>query len=212
MVASAVVSTVQGLWRAVVLAGRRALGLPSQLKTEDRRVLEQVILPEYASRPDVARILFVGCAAYTQRYGQFFGDREYWTIDPVARRRRYGSSRHVVDTLQNLGRHAAPEYFDLIVCNGVLGWGLNTAADADAALAACFKHLRAGGHLLLGWNNIAPRNSVLPENIPAGRRFEAGDFGPARTGRMEINAPNRHVFDFYRKPAADYPNDLNNNP
>ena len=201
MVASAVVSTVQGLWRAVVLAGRRALGLPSQLNTEDRRVLEQVILPEFARLPDVARILFVGCAAYTQQYGEFFDDREYWTIDPVARRRRYGSKRHIVDTLQNLGNHAAPEYFDLIVCNGVLGWGLNTAADADAALAACFTHLRGGGHLLLGWNNIAPRNRVLPEDIPAFRRFEREDFGPARTGRLEINAANRHVFDFYRKPA-----------
>ena len=135
MAASAVVPSIQGLWRSVVQAGRRTLGLPSQLHTEDRRVLEQVILPLYASRSDIARILFVGCAAYTQQYGELFGNREYWTIDPVARRRRYGSERHIVDTLQNLGRHVAPDYFDLIVCNGVLGWGLNTPADADAALA-----------------------------------------------------------------------------
>ena len=204
MVASAVVSTVQGLWRAVLLAGRRALGLPSQLNTEDRRVLERVILPDYASRPDVSRILFVGCAAYTQQYGQLFGHREYWTIDPVARRRRYGGTRHIVDTLQNLGRHAALEYFDLIVCNGVLGWGLNTPADAEAAFAACFKHLRAGGHLVLGWNNISPRNRIVPEDIPALRSFDRGNFGKVRTARLEIDAPNRHVFDFYRKPQNNF--------
>lgn len=201
MVASAVVSSLQGLWRAVVLAGRRALGLPSQLITEDRRVLEQVILPEYAARPDVSRILFVGCASYTQQYSELFGQREYWTIDPVARRRRYGSTRHIVDTLQNLDRHVAPGYFDLIVCNGVLGWGLNAPADADAALAVCFTHLRAGGDLLLGWNNILPRNRVVPEDIPAVKRFHRVVFGPARTARLQIDAPNRHVFDFYRKPT-----------
>ncbi|MEO8188380.1 MAG: methyltransferase domain-containing protein [Burkholderiaceae bacterium] len=208
--ASAVVSTVQGLWRAIVLAGRRALGLPGQLNTEDRRVLEQVILPEYASRPDISRILFVGCAVYTQQYDELFGDGEYWTIDPVARRRRYGSTRHIVDTLQNLGSHVAPEYFDLIVCNGVLGWGLNTPADAEAALAACFKHLRAGGHLLLGWNNIAPRNRVVPEDIPALRSFDRGDFGAGRRDRVEIKASNRHVFDFYRKRLLVTQNDLKN--
>ena len=200
MVASAVVSTAQGLWRTVTLAARRALGLPAQLHTEDRRVLEQVILPDYARRPDIARVLFVGCAAYTQRYGEFFTDREYWTIDPVAARRRYGSTRHIVDTLQNLGSHVAPGYFDLIVCNGVLGWGLNARADADAALGACFTHLRAGGDLLLGWNDIAPRNRVLPEHIPALRRFEVARLGPTQTARWTIAARNRHVFDFYRKP------------
>ena len=178
------------------------MGLPSQLNTEDRRVLEQLILPEYARRPDISRVLFVGCASYTQRYGEFFGGREYWTIDPVARRRQYGSTRHIVDTLQNLGSHVATGYFDLIVCNGVLGWGLNTPADADFALTACFTHLRAGGDLLLGWNNIAPRNRVMPEDIPALRRFEAVVFGPSRTTRLEINAQNRHVFDFYRKPLS----------
>ncbi len=200
MVGSAVVSSVQGLWRTVVLAGRRALGLAAQLHTEDRRVLEQVILPEYARRPDIARILFVGCAAYTRRYGEFFAGREYWTIDPVERRRRYGSARHIVDTLQNLGSHVTPGYFDLIVCNGVLGWGLNAPADVDTALGTCFVHLRAGGDLLLGWNDIAPRNRVLPEDIPALRRFEPANFGASQMARWAIEAPNRHVFDFYRKP------------
>lgn len=186
-----------------MLTVRRALGLSVQLHTEDRRVLEQVILPAYAQRADISRILFVGCAAYTQRYGGLFGGREYWTIDPVAGRSRYGSRHHVVDQLQNLGRHARPDYFDLIVCNGVLGWGLNAPEDADTAFAACLRHLRAGGELMLGWNNIAPRNRVLPDDIPALRRFDRARFESAPTTRWAIDASNRHVFDFYRKPASN---------
>ena len=94
-----------------------------------------------------------------------------------------GGQHHIVDQLQNLGRHARPEYFDLIVCNGVLGWGLNDPEDVDAAFAVCLTHLRAGGELMLGWNNIAPRNRVLPEDIPALRQFERARFGSAQTAR-----------------------------
>ena len=195
-----VVSAVQGLLRTLMLTARRALGGSAHLHTEDRRILEQVILPEYARRIDIARILFVGCAAYTQRYGELFGAREYWTIDPVARLSRYGSRHHIVDQLQNLGNHAEPGYFDLIICNGVLGWGLNAPEDADSAFAACLTHLRAGGELMLGWNNVAPRNRVLPDDIAALRRFDHVAFGPAQTVRWAVDAANRHVFDFYRRP------------
>ncbi len=163
-------------------------------------MLEQVILPDYARRAGIQRVLFVGCAAYTERYVDYFGGREYWTIDPVVRRRRYGSRHHIVDRVQNLGRHVPPEYFDLILCNGVLGWGLNALQDADAAFAACHTHLRAGGELLLGWNDIAPRNRVLPGEVPSLQRFEPVDFGPAEAARCAIDVPNRHVFHFYRKP------------
>lgn len=195
-----VVSTIQGLLRTVVLAARRALGLPSLLRTEDRRILEQVILPEYARRPDIARVLFVGCASYTQTYSEIFRGREYWTIDPVASRRRYGSERHIIDHLQNLGTHVQPGYFDLVVCNGVLGWGLNALDDANIAFAACHTHLRPGGDLLLGWNDVAPRNRVLPQDIPALQRFDAALLGSRQVDRWAIDAPNRHVFNFYRKP------------
>jgi hypothetical protein len=169
------------------------------LPTEDRRILEQVILPAYAQRIDVQRVLFVGCAAYTQPYEQLFAGREYWTIDPIASRRRYGSARHIIDRLENLGRHAQREYFDLIVCNGVLGWGLNAPDAADAAFVACHTCLRAGGELVLGWNDISPRNQVLPDALPALWRFEPLTFAPLQTARLRVDVAHRHVFDFYAK-------------
>lgn len=199
---------IQGVLRSILAAGRRAVGLSAPRHTEDRRVLEQVILPAYAARSDIQRVLFVGCAAYTQPYGELFSGREYWTIDPVARRRRFGSQRHIVDRLENLDGHVRAEYFDLILCNGVLGWGLNALADADAAFTACHRHLRAGGEMVLGWNDIAPRNSVVPEDVPALRRFEPLKFGPLGTARMTIDVPHRHVFDFYRKAFTESSKEL----
>lgn len=173
-------------------AGRRAVGLSAHRVTEDRRVLEQIILPAYAQRADIARVLFVGCAAYTKPYGGLFTGREYWTIDPVARRRRYGGQRHIVDRLENLGAHVQADYFDLIICNGVLGWGLNAPADAAAAFAACHFHLRRDGELVLGWNDIPPRNLVAPDDVPPLRGFSL-------LQRRKIEVAHRHVFDVYKK-------------
>lgn len=201
MQSSAAVSAIEGAWRTLSLAARRAVGLPAQIYSEDRRVLEQVILPEYARRSTIKRVLFVGCAAYTKHYRQLFNQHEYWTIDPAPARSCYGSERHIVDSLQNLGRHAPTAYFDLIICNGVLGWGLNAQEDAEAAFAACDRHLQAGGELLLGWNDIAPRNRVLPEQVRALSRFEPMRFEPLQAARWRVEAGSRHVFDFYRKPV-----------
>lgn len=193
---------VQGLLRSIWLAGRRALGLSAHLHTADRQVLEQTILPAYASRSDIKRVLFVGCAPYTQHYSELFSEREYWTIDPVPRRRRHGGTRHIVDRLENLGSHAQPAYFDLILCNGVLGWGLNALDSAEAAFATCHRYLREGGELVVGWNDVPPRNRVPPDEVLALQRFERFVFAPLQAARLRIDAPQRHVFDFYRKGAG----------
>src|SRR5882724_8239237 len=55
-------------------------GLNLHLNTDDRRVLEKVILPYFASQSEFLRILFVGCDWYTKPYGKYFKEKEYWTI------------------------------------------------------------------------------------------------------------------------------------
>lgn len=168
-------------------------------RAPDRVLLERELLPSLARLPRLRRALFVGCAAYTQHYGRLFPKVEYWTMDPDRRRQRYGCERHIIDRLENLSRHDTGGAFDLIVCNGVLGWGLNTRLQAERAFASCHERLRAGGYLLLGWNDRYPRNRVRPEDVGALARFEHVPFG--RYGaRVPVTGWRRHVFDFYRKP------------
>ena len=180
---------------------RGLAGRPRQRVSADRTLLETTILPAYANDPDVQRILFCGCAPYTQPYEAIFGGLDYWTLDPVPRNRRHGAARHVVARLQDLAQHFPPAAFDLIVCNGVLGWGLDTAADAEAAFAACDAGLRPGGHLLLGWNDVWPHNRVTPDRISALRRFRPVALG-LHASRVRVAGAHRHVFDFYRRPRA----------
>ena len=187
------------LLRTLENRARLALGLDVRLRTEDRRLLEQVILPEYARRDDVRTILFVGCAPCTRDYGEHFAGRDYRTLDPDPRKRRFGAGRHMVAALQDLDVKAPAGIFDLIVCNGVLGWGLDARSDIERAFTACHAALRPGGELVLGWNDVAPRNRIPPDRVEALGRFRQATFRPLGAHRYRADTDNRHTYDFYAR-------------
>jgi SAM-dependent methyltransferase len=171
------------------------------LPVEDRRVLETRILPYFAERPEYGRVLFVGCDWYTKPYATLFASREYWTLEPDPRRRRFGGARHVMDGLQNLAAHFEAGYFDLILCNGVVGWGLNEAAAVEAAFGACVTRLREGGVLVLGWNDVPERRPFPLEESTALRCLSPFVLPPLGVSRHETATRGRHVYAFFRKPA-----------
>jgi SAM-dependent methyltransferase len=179
---------------------RNALGLPNRMPTPDRKTLEQVILPHYASRADVKTVLFVGCAWYTRHYQEIFPGRAYMTIDRDAWKRRFGSQRHIVADLEDLARHVEPGSVDLVVCNGVFGWGLDGRDNCERAFDACFDALRPAGELVIGWNDVAGHRPLDLGSLQALARFRPQRFEPLGSARYLANAQNRHVFNFYVKP------------
>src|SRR4051812_37517557 len=61
---------------------KNVFGVESYLKTEDRRVLEQIIFPYFLNANAVVNVLFVGCHWYTNGYNKWFEARKnYWTIE-----------------------------------------------------------------------------------------------------------------------------------
>jgi SAM-dependent methyltransferase len=181
---------------------RKRLGLSTlPLNTADRRVLEADIFPYYCSDPKFKRVLFVGCAVFTSHYQQkFFSDKEFWTIEPDADQAQFGSTQHVIATLEEAPKHFAAGYFDVIFCNGVYGWGINTLAQGEEAFTACNTLLRAGGHLVFGWNDIPERTPFALDNITSRNWFARFDFPPLASSRHLTATRHRHVFDFYQKP------------
>src|SRR5581483_6111739 len=151
---------------------RYALRLPVRQQTEDRRILEQLIFPRLAARADIRSILFVGCAWYTKHYERkHFPRKDYWTLDAEPGARKFGGRRHIVDRLEHLQRYFPANFFDLIICNGVLGFGLDSVRDCDQAFDACYRSLRKGGQLLLGWNDMRERAPVALAEVRALRHF-----------------------------------------
>jgi len=184
------------------IIARNAAGLENRLDTPDRRLLEDVVLPFYASLPEVERVLFVGTDWFTRHYDSLFPGKEFWTIDPSPWKRQFGTPRHVADTLQNLGAHFSPGYFQLIVCNGVFGWGLNGREDCEQAFLQCFERLSPGGHLLFGWNDLPAYRPFPPSEIASLRRFRPFVLPPLAAEHCIAGPDNRHLFEFYFKPSA----------
>lgn len=178
---------------------RNAMGIENRLVTADRVLLEQTILPYYAERSDIHRVLFVGTDWFTRRYESLFPDKEYWTIDANPWKQQFAGSRHIVDSLQNLGRHFPTGHFQLIVCNGVFGWGLDGPEDCEQAFAQCFDCLSPGGLLLLGWNDQPPHCPFPVEQIGSIQRFHTVVFPPLGVARYLANQVNGHTYDFYQK-------------
>lgn len=169
--------------------------------TPDRLVLENVILPFYQLSAAHNEILFVGCDWYTAGYARRFALKSYATIDPDPVRAKYGAAKHQVAPMRNLSAAHAPNSLDLIMCNGVIGWGLNELAEAEASFEAAFKALRPGGHLIVGWNDL-PRH--LPFEIAAVKAlqlFERNIFPPLGADHHQVEHELRHTFNFYVKPV-----------
>jgi hypothetical protein len=178
---------------------------PKKIVSDDRDVLENIILPHFGRDEFFQRILFVGCSAYTQWYEQIFSTREYWTIDSKDIKQRYGSKRHIVDSIVNLEKHFAEHYFHLMIMNGVIGFGLDQASDIETALEACYQRLDANGVLVLGWNDTMKRMPIDLAAIQALKKWHEYYFVPLQACHVRTAGRYGHVFSFYTKGPGRRP-------
>jgi SAM-dependent methyltransferase len=193
----ALLFTEQGLATRIL---RKRLGLATPLNTEDRKILEQTIFGHFRLNPLIRTVLFVGCDTYTMHYqSRYFATRNYWTIEPDAARRKFGAKQHVVTTLEELAGHFPADFFDLIICNGVFGWGLNSLDQCERAFAQCYLCLAPNGYLLFGWDDIPQRTPVPLAKITSLARFRKFPFPAFDSWRYLTDTPYRHTFDFYQK-------------
>lgn len=170
---------------------------------EDRKILEHCILKHYQGRAEIGRILFVGVASYVRHYAQMFPQQLFITLDRSAPRARYGGPHHVVDDLANLGIYFMPNYFDLVVMNGVIGWGLNDLHALNEALRVVHRHLRTGGELVLSTDENKPCHGQLDEVEILRQEFMPLKLPPFAASyavaRVPWQALQDHVFHFYKK-------------
>jgi SAM-dependent methyltransferase len=175
------------------------LGIDTYLRTEDRRVLEQVIFPYIVGQPDLDRVLFVGCEIYTRGYNRVFRDKTYTTLEPDPGRRKYGASHHVVDGMQNIGHHFPEDSLDAVICNGVFGWGLDRRDEADKAIAGTAACLRKGGLFVVGWNDTPDRMPFRLDECPSLARFAPFAFPDLGTAVYLTHTGSRHTYSFFRR-------------
>ena len=185
-----------------LIAASRVFGFKPRHRARDRRQLDEEILPALARNDRFGRVLSVGCDWYTEHVEDLFlrAGREYSTLEIDPQRARYGARRHIVAPLAELGAHQAPESLDLILCNGVIGWGLNDPREIEASIRACVEALAPGGLLLLGWDDVPEKMPVRIDEIQALRALVHA--GPPGIDRALIRTETftNHTFGFFIKP------------
>lgn len=179
------------------------LGVGPRLAANNRLVLEGQVFPYLNQRTDWRRVLFVGCHWYTWHYKRIFAEKEFWTIDILPEQRRYGAARHIVDSIENVQRHFAPDSLDVVMLMGVIGWGLDEPAAIERTLAGCRRVLRSEGLLLLGCDEIPERMPVDLSQSATLRQMLPYAFPPLDAVRYRCQGEDlRHTLTFYRKPPA----------
>lgn len=172
---------------------RRIRSLP------DRQLMETVFIPALAA--EGGRILWVGVREYTLDDYDLLeaGGGEVWTTDIDPKADRWGrQGRHRTGDVGAADALFADQVFDTVVCNGVLGYGV----DEPEHQARTFRTLAAlippGGRLLLGWNTDKIADPLAADlHRPW---FEAEPFAgqPARTPFTEVT----HIYDCLRRTDA----------
>ena len=181
-----------------LLLGREkaeAMRVAKIVRSPDRVVLVERYLPTFAKAG--GRILWVGCQAYTADYPARLeaNGAEVWTLefDPAAA--HWGrEGRHRTGDLKAVDTLFADLTFDAILCNGVLGFGVNAPTDQQTALDAMAAVLKPGGRLLLGWNTDKISDPVAAGFTNAYRPTTLGDL-PARMTFPTVT----HVFDLLER-------------
>jgi SAM-dependent methyltransferase len=125
--------------------------------------MTQHILPALAAAK-VRRVLFVGCKAYTARYGKRLirAAVDYWTtdIDPAAA--IWGEKdHHIVCDIARIDDVCPAESFDAVLLNGVIGNGIDNESEMNRTVTAVARILRPNGLLLIGWDSL----KKLPDPI-----------------------------------------------
>jgi SAM-dependent methyltransferase len=195
------------LRQQVAYAGRKLFDiLPgrSGIRSADRRLLEETLLPGYAADATLRTLLFVGCDWYTRDYVDVFapGCTRFVTVDIDPAKARFGSPGHLVAPMQQLDRHFAAGSVDVIVANGIYGFGIDERSELAAAFAAAREVLRPGGTLVLGWNDVPALAPFDPQEVAGEAGFERSPGNPLGAWRTATETPLRHTFDSYARIGA----------
>jgi SAM-dependent methyltransferase len=170
-----------------------------RLKTDDRAVLEERIFPALYRDPRVRRVLFVGVSRFTRWYPYIFTTRpriRFETADLSPDARAYGArNAHWTCRFEELVSHSeARSSYDVVILNGVLGYGTSNATPAFEAARAL---LRPAGLLLLGYRDRPPTVDVdLADVREAG--FEATTIPGLGASVLRTAHDNGHTFAAFR--------------
>lgn len=178
------------------------LDLKFEIKTEDRRFLENQIFDSINKKfGQSATILFVGLDRYNWHYPRMLKGK-FYSIDLNPRNKRYGRKNlHTIGSATQLSLYYPSEKFDVVICNGLIGYGVDDLRIFDEMLKECSAVLKTGGSLIIGYNNTPEFLNFDLNSAINLQRFSPTipDIVNVNSSTHEIETPHRHTFFFLKK-------------
>ncbi|MEM9478578.1 MAG: class I SAM-dependent methyltransferase [Verrucomicrobiota bacterium] len=168
-------------------------------KVRDREVYHEEILPYLSTLPQIKRVLDIGCEWYNLHHRRLFRQHEYWTIDLDAEKAGFGSRNHIVGSALELDKHFEADSFDLVLCNGVFGWGVNESSEVASLAEQVASMLVVGGKVVVGWNPGTTNVPELSPSVAMSLQFDPWKFPPQKASSFIANRENGHTFEFFAK-------------
>ena len=124
-----------------------------------------------------------------------------WTMDIDPTVRRWGRpGRHVTGDLRSVVTLFPKQYFDVVFCNGIFGFGIDTLEAQKSAVEASGGVIRPGGWMLLGLEYEQGRGPVGESGIVT-PWFEPAEL--PGFGTRQFVGGCTHVYDFLKLAADD---------
>lgn len=174
-------------------------------RSPDRAVLRTSIFPavtDLIAGRDGAEVLWIGCARYTKDYYRVLESRgaQCWTMDIDPKVRCWGRhGRHLTGDLGSAAKLFGNRQFDVVYCNGIFGFGLDSREAQVEAVAAMAAVTSPDGWMLLGWNT-----NKVPDPMETGMLtpwFEPAELPGFGTRKFVVGCT--HVYDFLKRRRDD---------
>ncbi|MEM8995737.1 MAG: class I SAM-dependent methyltransferase [Acidobacteriota bacterium] len=172
------------------------------LKSRDSHILERRIIPYFAGLAEVRTVLDVGCDWYTSGYATLFPDQAYHSLDIDEEQACFSKGRHQIGSLLELDRYHAAGTFDLVMANGVFGWGIDGAEDIARATGQIRRALRPDGFLVLGWNDNDEYRPEPLETLLGPDGFAPVEIAELGGASIDTETPHAHRYHFLRRDGA----------
>nr|WP_313656691.1 class I SAM-dependent methyltransferase [Achromobacter ruhlandii] len=183
-----------------VLAER--CGVDFRLDTPSRAFLEQRVF-DYLNRLAAGRrapqsLLFLGVDKHNWHYPRLLR-ANFHSLDIAPRNAAYGRpGKHWTGDALAMAAHYGPDVFDVVIANGLLGFGIDGESGLRRLLAQCHAVLKPGGMLVLGYNDL-PERTPFPVEVGPGFEEFVPDIDGVIASRHMVADPFRHVYCFCRK-------------
>lgn len=181
----------------------RLLHFPHILRTESRKELEYNLLFYLAKEIQPKQILSIGVGPYTTYYPRLFPKAQFKTIDLDPSAAQWASpGNHTIADATKINDLWQRGTFDLVLFNGVYGWGMNSQKQLTETLDCISILLKPNGFLLFGWNKTPATDPIDIEN---NLREIFSDFSIASLNQkkfIQLKIWKMHRYRFFRKKPS----------